>query len=119
MGFRLHHPNIAPGVSVPGSVLVGPVRGSSTRAHMKLCITTNFKCGFSNSLILSITFSIMKAMMDLSLGWTSFHQDSWIKDASLHPLLLSQCIEGGIIAKLGLHSVREAVREQDSKWIQT
>ena len=59
-----------------------------------------------------------EAMTDLSLEQTSIRQDSQIKGASLHPLLLSQCIEGGIITKLGLHNVREAAREQDSKRIQ-
>ena len=53
--------------------------------------------------------------MDLSLGQTSICQDSWIKGASLHPLLFSQCIKGGVIAKLGLHNVREAAKEQNSK----
>ena len=53
--------------------------------------------------------------MDLSLGWTSVHQDSWIKGASLHPSLFSQHIKGGVITKLGLHDVREAVKEQNSK----
>ena len=56
-----------------------------------------------------------EAMTDLSLGWTSVHQDSWIKGAPLHPSLLSQCIKGGIITKFGLHNVREAVKEQNSK----
>ena len=56
-----------------------------------------------------------EVMMDLNLGWTSIHQDSQIKGASLHPLLFSQCIKGGVIAKLGLHDVREAVKEQNSK----
>ena len=53
--------------------------------------------------------------MDLSLGWTSICQDSWIKGASLHPSLFSQSIKGGVIAKLGLHNVRETVKEQDNK----
>ena len=53
--------------------------------------------------------------MDFSLGWTSIHQDSQIKGASLYPSLFSQCIKGGIIAKLGLHDVREAVKELNSK----
>ena len=53
--------------------------------------------------------------MDLSLGQTSVCQDSQIKGAPLHPSLFSQCIKGGIITKLGLHNVREAVKEQDSK----
>ena len=60
-----------------------------------------------------------EATMDLSLGQTSIHQDSQIKGASLHPLLLSQCIKGGVIAELGLHNVGEAARKQDSKWVAT
>ena len=40
---------------------------SSTGAHMKLCTTTNFKCGFSSSSILSITFSIMRQWQILAL----------------------------------------------------
>ena len=88
------------------------------RAHIKSCITTNFKCGFSNLSILSITFSIMRQQWILALdGLPSVKTQ--IKGASLHPSLLSQCIKGGIITKLGLHDVREAAREQDSKWIQT
>ena len=53
--------------------------------------------------------------MDLSLGQTSIHEDSQIKGASLHPSLFSQCIKGGVIIKLGLHDVREAAKQQDSK----
>ena len=53
--------------------------------------------------------------MDLSLGQTSICQDSQIKGAPLYPSLFSQHIKGGIIAKLGLHDVREAVKEQNSK----
>ena len=53
--------------------------------------------------------------MALSLGWTSICQDSWVKGASLHPLLFSQSIKGGIITKLGLHDVRETVKEQNNK----
>ena len=49
--------------------------------------------------------------MDLSLGWTSVCQDSQIEGASLHPSLFGQCIKGGIIAKLGLHEIREAAKE--------
>ena len=60
-----------------------------------------------------------EAMMDLSLGWTSIHQGCQIKGASLHPSLLSQCIEGGVIAELRLHNVGEAARKQDSKWVAT
>ena len=41
-----------------------------------------------------------EVMLDLSLGWTSIHQNSQIKGAPLHPLLFSQCIKGGVIAKL-------------------
>ena len=33
----------------------------------------------------------------------------------MHPSLFSQCIKGGIIAKLGLHNIREAAKEQNSK----
>ena len=56
-----------------------------------------------------------EAMTDLSLGWTSISQDSWIKGASLHPSLFSQCIKSGIITKLGLHNVRETVKEWNNK----
>ena len=56
-----------------------------------------------------------ESMMDLSLGWTSICQDSQIKGASLHPSLFSQCIKGGVIAKLALHDVRKAAKEQNSK----
>ena len=53
--------------------------------------------------------------MDLSLGWTSVFK---IEGASLHPSLFSQCIKGGIIAKLGLHDVREAAKEKKQQRIQ-
>ena len=82
---------------------------------MKSCITTNFKCGFSNSSHPVNHLFYHEAMMDLSLGQTSICQDSRIKGASLHPSLFSQCIENGVITKLGLHNVREAVKEQDKQ----
>ena len=50
-------------------------------------------------------------MMNLSLGWTPIHQDSVIKSTSLHPLLFHQSIEGGVVTKLGLHNIGEAVKE--------
>ena len=52
-----------------------------------------------------------EALTDLRLGWTSIRQDSWVKGASLHPSLFSQSIKGGVITKLGLHDVRETVKE--------
>ena len=68
---------------------------------MKLCITTNFKCGFLQLIDPINHLFYHEAMTDLSLGWTSIRQDSWIKGASLHPSLFSQCIKGGVITKLG------------------
>ena len=53
--------------------------------------------------------------MDLRLGWTSICQDTQVKGASLHPSLFSQSIKGGVITKLGLHNVRETVKEQNNK----
>ena len=49
--------------------------------------------------------------MNLSLGWTPVRQDPGIKSTSLHPLLFHQSIEGGVVAKLGLHNIRETVKE--------
>ena len=56
-----------------------------------------------------------EVLMDLRLRWTSICQDSWVNGASLHPSLFSQSIKGGVITKLGLHNVREAVKEQNNK----
>ena len=49
--------------------------------------------------------------MNLSLGQTPVHQDPGIKSTSLHPSLFCQSIEGGIVTKLGLHSIGETVKE--------
>ena len=91
---------------------------SLMRAHMKSYITTSFKCGFSNSLILLTTFLYHEALMDLSLGQTSIHQDSRIKGAPLHPSLFSQSIKGGIITKPGLYNVRENCKGMKQQRIQ-
>ena len=37
---------------------------------------------------------------DLVPGWTTVRQDSRVKVPSLHPALLSESVEGAIIAKL-------------------
>ena len=37
---------------------------------------------------------------DLVPGWTTVRQDSRVEVASLHPALLSESVEGAIIAKL-------------------
>ena len=61
MGFRLHHSNIASGVLVPSSVFAGPVRGLLLdKGPHEVMHYHYFKCSFSNSLILSTTFSIMR-----------------------------------------------------------
>ena len=56
-------------------------------------------------------FLYHEPLMDLSLGQTPICQDPGIKSTSLHPLLFCQSIEGGIVAKLGLHNIGETVKE--------
>ena len=57
----------------------------------------------------------MRQQQILALDGLPVRQDSRIKGAPLHPSLFSQRITGGVITKLGLHKVREAVKEQNSK----
>ena len=53
--------------------------------------------------------------MNLRLGRTPICQDPGLESTSLHPSLFHQSIEGGIVAKLGLHNVGETVKEQNNK----
>ena len=43
-------------------------------------------------------------------GWTPVRQDSRVEVPSLHPALLSESIEGAIIAKIGFYNVMKAAK---------
>ena len=60
-------------------------------------------------------FLYHELLMNLSLGQTPICQDPGIKSTSLHPSLFHQSIEGGIVAKLGLHNIGETVKERNNK----
>ena len=78
---------------------------------MKSCITTELQVWFVQLVDPVNHLFYHEASMDLGLGWTSVHQDPWVKGASLHPSLFCQSIEGGVVTKLGLHNVGETVKE--------
>ena len=118
MGLRLHHANIPSRVFVPGLMLVGPVRGLFlNKGPHEAVYHYQLQMWFLQLLNPIHHLFHHEVMVNLSLGWTSVCQDSQVKGAPLHPLLLSQCIKSGIIAKLGFHNVGEATREQNNRWI--
>ena len=112
MGLGLHHPNIVSGVLVSIMVFVGPVGGLLlNEGPHEVVHYHELQMGFLQLIDLVNHLLYHEVSMDLGLGWTSTCQDSWVKGASLHPSLFCQSIEGGVITKLGLHNVRETVKE--------
>ena len=112
MGFGLHHLNVASRVSVSILVFVGPVRGLLLNEGPHEVMHYHELQMWFLQLIDPVNHLFYhEASTDLGLGWTSIHQDSLVKGASLHPSLFCQSIMGGVIAKLGVHNVRETVKE--------
>ena len=112
MDLRVHNLNITSGVPVSISVLTGPVgglflnEGSHEVMHYhELQVRLVQFIDPVNHLLNHETST------NLSLGWIPICQDPGIKSTSLHPLLFCQSIEGGVVTKLGLHNVGEAVKE--------
>ena len=83
---------------------------------MKSCITTELQMWFLQLIDpVNYLFYHEACQQILDLDRLLSRQDSRVKGASLHPLLFSQSIKGGVITKLGLHNVRETVKEQNNK----
>ena len=112
MDFGLHYLNIMSGVLVSISVFTGPVRGLFLDEGPHEVMHYHELQMWFLQLIDPVNYLFYhEVSTDLRLGQTSVSQDSWVKGASLHPSLFSQSIKGGIITKLGLHNVRETVKE--------
>ena len=112
MGLSLHNSNIASRVPASISVLMGPVGGLFLdEGPHEVMHYQELQVWFVKLIDLVNHLLYHEVSSDLGLGQPSICQDSQVKGASLHPSLFSQSIEGGIITKLGLHNVRETVKE--------
>ena len=112
MDLRVHNSDIMSGVPVSISVLVGPVGGLFlNEGPHEIMHYHEFQVRLVQVIDLVNHFLYHEMLMDLGLGQTPIHQDPGIKSTSLHPSLFCQSIEGGIVAKLGLHNVGETVKE--------
>ena len=112
MDLRIHNSNIVSRVPVSISVLAGPVgdlflnEGPHEVMHYH-----KLQVRLVQFINLVDHFLYHETLTNLGLGWTPVCQDPGIKSTSLHPSLFCQGIEGGVVTKLGLHNVGEAVKE--------
>ena len=112
MDLRVHNPNITSRVPVSILVLVGPVGGLFlNEGPHEVMHYHELEVRLVQFIDLVGHFLYHETSVNLSLGWTPIHQDLGIKSTSLHSSLFCQSIEGGIVAKLGLHNIGETVKE--------
>ena len=116
MDFGVHNSDISSRIPVPILVCMGPVGGLFlNEGPHEVVHYHELQVGLVQFIDVVDHFLYHEPLMNLSLGWTPIHQDPGIKSTSLHPLLFCQSIKGGIVTKLGLHNIRETVKEQNNK----
>ena len=112
MDLRVYNLDILSGILVPVSVCMGPVRGLFlNEGPHEVVHYHELQVRLVQFIDVVNHFLYHEPPTNLSLGWTPICQDPGIKSTSLHPLLFCQSIEGGVVTKLGLHNIRETVKE--------
>ena len=97
MDLRVHNSNIASGVPVSISVLMGPVGGLFlNEGPHEVMHYHELQVRLVQFINLVDHLLNHETSTNLSLGWIPIHQDPGIKSTSLHPLLFHQSIEGGM-----------------------
>ena len=112
MDLRVHNSDIMSGILVSILVHTGPVGGLFlNEGPHEVMHYHKLQVRLVQFIDAVDHFLDHEPSTNVSLGWTPICQDPGIKSTSLHPLLFCQSIEGGIVAKLGLHNIGETVKE--------
>ena len=112
MDFGVHNSDMSSGIPVPILVCMGPVRGLFlNEGPHEVVHYHELQVRLVQFINVVNHFLYHELLTNLSLGRTPIHQDPGIKSTSLHPPLCCQSIEDGIVTKLGLHNIRETVKE--------
>ena len=115
MGLSIHDPYITFGILVTDSVSTGPVGGPFlNKGPHEIMHDNEFQMGLVKLVNTLDNLFYHQPSMDLVLGWTPICQDSRVKVASLHPVLLRECVEGAIVTKFRFYDVRRTAKMNET-----
>ena len=111
MDLSIHNPYITSGILIPDLVSMGPVGGPFLyEGPHEIMHDDEFQVGLVELVDMLNDLLYHQSLADFASGWTTIHQDSRVKVASLHPALLRECIEGAIVTEFRFYNVRKTAK---------
>ena len=111
MDLSVHDLYIMSRTLVPDLVSMGPVGGPFLHeGPHEIVHDDEFQVGLVELVNMLNNLLYHQPLMDFGLGWTSVCQDSRVEVASLHPVLLRECIEGTIVTEFRFYDVRKTAK---------
>ena len=111
MGLSVHDPYIVIQILITDSMSSclagGPLLNEGPHEVMH---DDKFQMGLVELIDMLDNLLYHQPLMDFVPGQTPIHQDSRVEVASLHPVLLRECVEGGVVTKFQFYDVRKAAK---------